>query len=262
MHRILAVDDDPAILRSLRRGLLLEGFAVDTAASGAEALEAIAGTPPDAVVLDVSMPGVSGIEVCSELRGRRLDLPILMLSALDEVDDRVAGLAAGADDYMVKPFALAELVLRLRALLRRALPTTGPAAMAGADPVRETGAGAGPAGIRVGPLTIDPGSRRVALDGTEVTLTRREFDLLEVLARNAGLVLSRSVLLERVWGYDFEVTDNAVDTFVGYLRRKLEAGGGQRMLHTVRGVGFVLRPPGPTGSPDPAGPPVDGTTPR
>jgi DNA-binding response OmpR family regulator len=223
MQRILAVDDDPAILRALRRGLVLEGFVVDTAESGTEALTLIAATPPDAVVLDVSMPGLSGIAVCTSLRERGTEVPVLMLSALDEVTDRVAGLAAGADDYLVKPFDLRELALRLHALLRRTRPPV--------DVGR----------LRVGALTVDPGARRVTVDGREVELTRREFDLLEVLAVNAGIVLSRSVLLERVWGYDFEVTSNAVDTFAGYLRRKLEAGGVPRVLHTVRGVGFVLR---------------------
>lgn len=227
-HRILAVDDDPAILRALQRGLLLEGFRVDTAGSGRQALALIGSTPPDAVVLDVSMPGLSGIDVCSALRESGSQIPILMLSALDEVDDRVAGLAAGADDYVTKPFALPELVLRLRALLRRSA-----AAQIRADGER----------LRVGPLMVDPAARRVVMDGREVELTRREFDLLETLTHNAGLVLSRSVLLERVWGYDFEVTDNAVDTFIGYLRRKLEADGAPRLIHTVRGVGFVLRAP-------------------
>ncbi|MBG0830710.1 response regulator transcription factor [Planomonospora sp. ID67723] len=219
-HRILVVDDDAAILRSLGRGLRLAGFSVETAASGSRALDLAGGA--DAVVLDVSMPGLPGTEVCTRLRASGSEVPVLMLSAMDETADRVAGLAAGADDYVVKPFDLEELVLRLRALLRRAGRTPG-------------------ALVRVGPLTVDPAARRVALGGREVGLTRREFDLLEVLARNAGVVLSRPVLLERVWGYDFEVTGNAVDTFVGYLRRKLEAGGEPRMVHTVRGVGFVLR---------------------
>ncbi|SEK88548.1 response regulator transcription factor [Nonomuraea pusilla] len=225
-YRILAVDDDPAILRSLGRGLRLEGFAVDTAGSGRSALERVRDGDPDAVVLDVSMPEPSGIEVCARLRAAGSQVPVLMLSAMDEVADRVAGLAAGADDYVVKPFDLGELVLRLRALLRRAGRSPGSA-------------------LRVGPLAVDPGARRVTMGAREVEVTRREFDLLEVLARNAGLVLSREVLLERVWGYDFDVTSNAVDTFVGYLRRKLEAAGEPRMLRTVRGVGFVLREPGP-----------------
>ncbi|GAA4509344.1 MULTISPECIES: response regulator transcription factor [Nonomuraea] len=220
-HQILAVDDDPAILRALRRGLRLEGFGVDTAGSGQRALELVAVRRPDAVVLDVSMPGLSGIDVCARLRSGGADVPVLMLSAMDDVADRVAGLAAGADDYVVKPFDLGELVLRLRALLRRAGRVPG-------------------AAVRVGPLVVEPAARRVTMHGREVEVTRREFDLLEVLALNAGLVLSREVLLERVWGYDFDVTENAVDTFVGYLRRKL---GEPRMVHTVRGVGFVLRAP-------------------
>ncbi|GAB2937302.1 response regulator transcription factor [Nonomuraea fastidiosa] len=222
-HQILAVDDDPAILRALQRGLRLEGFGVDTAESGERALELVTVRRPDAVVLDVSMPGMSGIEVCSRLRAEGTDVPLLMLSAMDEVADRVAGLAAGADDYVVKPFDLGELVLRLRALLRRAGRVPG-------------------AAVRVGPLVVEPEARRATMHGREVELTRREFDLLEVLALNAGLVLSREVLLERVWGYDFDVTENAVDTFVSYLRRKL---GEPRMVHTVRGVGYVLREPPP-----------------
>jgi DNA-binding response OmpR family regulator len=225
-HRILVVDDDLAILRALRRGLRLEGLEVETTDSGARALELVEQAAPEAIVLDVSLAGISGIEVCSRLRARGSEVPVLMLSALDDVADRVAGLAAGADDYVVKPFDLAELVLRLRALLRRA----------GRSPGAE---------VRIGPLTVDPAARLATLNGRELDLTRREFDLLEVLALNAGIVLSRPVLLERVWGYDFDVTGNAVDTFVGYLRRKMEASGEARMLHTVRGVGFVLREPRP-----------------
>ncbi|MCT9934486.1 response regulator transcription factor [Planotetraspora sp. A-T 1434] len=223
-HRILVVDDDPAILRVLRRGLTLEGFAVEAADSGHAALEIA--DRVDAIVLDVSMSGMSGIEVCAELRRRGSEVPILMLSALDEVADRVAGLTAGADDYMVKPFDLTELGLRLRALLRRSGATT---------------AGAPGSAVRVGDLVLDTAGRDAVLGGRPLALTRREFDLLEVLVRNAGIVLSREVLLERVWGYDFAVTHNAVETFVGYLRRKLEAAGEPRRLETVRGVGYVLR---------------------
>ncbi|GIH22283.1 putative transcriptional regulatory protein PrrA [Acrocarpospora phusangensis] len=222
-HRILAVDDDPAILRVLRRGLTLEGFTVEAAGSGHNAVEIA--DRVDAIVLDVSMPGMSGIEVCAELRRRGSEVPILMLSALDEVADRVAGLTAGADDYMVKPFDLVELALRLRALLRRS-GAAGPG-IAGA--------------VRVGDLVLDTAGRNAVVGGRQLALTRREFDLLEVLAINAGIVLSREVLLERVWGYDFAVTHNAVETFIGYLRRKLEAGGEPRVLETVRGVGYVLR---------------------
>ncbi|MFG2604680.1 response regulator transcription factor [Streptomyces sp. NPDC048514] len=219
---VLVVDDDAAIRRSLERGLRLNGFAVRTAADGAEALDLIEGAAPDVLVLDVSMPGMSGIELCARLRGAGSDLPVLMLSALDETADRIAGLQAGGDDYLVKPFALQELVLRLHALLRRRPP---------AD--REV--------LRVAGLVIDPAARTAELDGRPLELTRREFELLEVLARNAGLVLTRDQLLERVWGYDFDVRTDAVDTFVSYLRRKLEADGSGRLVHTVRGVGFVLR---------------------
>ncbi|WP_344450013.1 response regulator transcription factor [Actinocorallia aurantiaca] len=218
--RILAVDDDPAILRALRRGLTLEGFAVETADGGRAALAGAAGA--DAIVLDVSMAGLSGIEVCRTLRERGSDVPVLMLSALDEVADRVAGLEAGADDYLVKPFDFTELVLRLRALLRRAGAAPGDS-------------------VRAGPVALDPATRQAWRGERELNLTRREFDLLEVFVRNTGTVLSRGVLLEQVWGYDFAVTDNAVETFVGYLRCKLEAGEEPRILHTVRGVGYVLR---------------------
>jgi two-component system response regulator PrrA len=218
---VLVVDDDPAIRRSLERGLRLSGFKVRTAEGGHEALAAIGQAPPDVLVLDVSMPEMSGIEVCERLRGDGQDLPVLMLSALDETSDRIAGLQAGGDDYLVKPFALQELVLRLHALLRRRPP-------------------AGEV-LRVAGLVIDPAARTAERDGRPLELTRREFELLEVLARNTGLVLTRDQLLERVWGYDFDVRTDAVDTFVSYLRRKLEADGRPRLVHTVRGVGFVLR---------------------
>ncbi|MGW1065314.1 response regulator transcription factor [Streptomyces aureus] len=224
--RVLVVDDDAAIRRSLERGLRLSGFAVDLADGGGPALDLARRTPPDAIVLDVSMPGLSGIDVCRTLRGEDNDVPVLMLSALDETADRIAGLQAGGDDYLVKPFALQELVLRLQALLRR-------------RPPRDTDL------VRVGGLALDPGARTVSLDGRQLELTRREFELLHVLAHNAGIVLSRDQLLDRVWGYDFDVRTDAVDTFVSYLRRKLEAPGRARIIHTVRGVGFVLRDEGP-----------------
>ncbi|MGW2520722.1 response regulator transcription factor [Streptomyces sp. NPDC001617] len=220
--RVLVADDDAAIRRSLERGLRLDGFSVALADDGRSALAALRDEAPDVVILDVSMPDLSGTEVCRTLRETGSDVPVLMLSALDQLADRVAGLQAGADDYLVKPFALQELVLRLRALLRRRPP-------AGTDQVRAGG------------LVIDPGSREAVLEGAPLTLTRREFDLLEVLARNAGLVLTRDQLLDRVWGYGFDIRTDAVDTFISYLRRKLEAGGRPRILHTVRGVGFILR---------------------
>ncbi|MFI9100470.1 response regulator transcription factor [Streptomyces fildesensis] len=220
--RVLVVDDDAAIRRSLGRGLRLDGFRVTEADGGRAALAGLRDDPPDVVVLDISMPDISGIEVCRTLREDGNDIPVLMLSALDEVADRVAGLQAGGDDYLVKPFALDELVLRLHALLRR-------------RPPRQTDT------VRAGGLLLDPAARTAHLDGAELHLTRREFELLETLARNAGIVLSRDQLLDRVWGYDFDVRTDAVDTFVSYLRRKLEAGGRPRIVHTVRGVGFVLR---------------------
>ena len=228
--RVLVVDDDAAIRRSLERGLRLSGFTVALAEGGRAALDALTQAPPDVLVLDVSMPDLPGTEVCRRLRERGDETPVLMLSALDQLEDRLAGLQAGADDYLVKPFALQELVLRLHALLRRRPPrATGP--------------------LTVGGLTVDPSTREARYRDEPVELTRREFDLLEVLARNAGLVLTRDQLLERVWGYDFDVRTDVVDTFVSYLRRKLEAGGRPRLVRTVRGVGFVLKPeqPGPDG---------------
>ncbi|WP_329459154.1 response regulator transcription factor [Streptomyces sp. NBC_01497] len=219
---VLVVDDDPATRRSLERGLRLNGFRTRTAPDGEAALAVIRAAPPDVLVLDVSMPGLSGIEVCAVLRADGVELPVLMLSALDEAADRIAGLQAGGDDYLVKPFALQELVLRLRALLRRRPPSD-----------QEI--------VRVADLVLDPAAHTVRRDGHTLDLTRREFELLVCLARNAGLVLTRGQLLERVWGYDAEVRSDAVDTFVSYLRRKLESEGRPRLLHTVRGVGFVLR---------------------
>jgi two-component system response regulator PrrA len=218
---VLVVDDDEDIRVSLDRGLRLSGFDVRTAADGESALLAVDARVPDCIVLDVGLPGRDGVAVVEALRRDDVTVPVLMLSARTSVEDRVTGLAAGADDYLVKPFALAELVARLRALLRR-VPTTGPSA------------------LTVGPLTVDPARRRVALDGVPVELTRREFDLLETLARNSGIVLSRERLLELVWGYDFAVDTNVVDVFVSQLRRKLEAGGTPRLVHTVRGIGFSL----------------------
>jgi DNA-binding response OmpR family regulator len=219
---VLVVDDDEAIRTALERALRLEGFAVQTAEDGQRALELVEESRPGVIVLDVVMPNLSGISVVSRLRARGNDVPICVLSARDEVQDRVAGLEAGADDYVIKPFDLEELVARLRALLRRGPSSEGEV-------------------IRVGELIVDPSQRRVTRSGREVELTRREFELLEELARHRNVVLSRQQLLETVWGYDFEVEGNVVDVFIGYLRRKLEAGGEERMIHTVRGVGFVLR---------------------
>jgi len=224
--RVLVVDDDAAIRRSLERGLRLNGFAVTLADGGLPALAAHEQAPSDVLVLDVSMPDLPGTEVCRRLRAAGDETPVLMLSALDQLDDRLAGLQSGADDYLVKPFALQELVLRLHALLRRRPPRAGEL-------------------LRVEGLTVDPRNREVRYQDQPVELTRREYELLEVLTRNAGIVLSRDQLLERVWGYDFDVRTDVVDTFVSYLRRKLEAGGRPRLVQTVRGVGFVLRGGGP-----------------
>ncbi len=219
---VLVVDDDDAIRAALERGLGLEGFRVVSVADGRRALAAMEARRPGAVVLDLGLPDIDGVTVLRRLRGAGEDVPVCILSARTDLDDRVAGLLAGADDYLVKPFALPELVARLHALLRRR-PDAGPVPLA------------------VGDLVLDPRRRRAMLDGSGLDLTRREFDLLEALARNAGIVLDRVRLLELVWGYDFDVDTNVVDVFVGYLRRKLEAGGRVRILHTVRGVGFVLR---------------------
>ncbi|MGH8929722.1 MAG: response regulator transcription factor [Egibacteraceae bacterium] len=219
---VLVVDDDEAIRTALERALGLEGFTVSTVGGGRAALETVGRAPPDIIVLDVTMPDLDGVSVTRTLRGGGQALPILILSARDEIDDRVAGLQAGADDYLVKPFAVRELVARLYALLRRRPD-------------------AGPMPLHVGDLAIDPARRHARRGDHELDLTRREFDLLETFARHPGLVLTRAQLLERVWGYDFAVDGNVVDVFVGYLRRKLEAGGQPRLLHTVRGVGFVLR---------------------
>ncbi len=228
---IVIVDDDPDIRISLTMGLQMSGFVVSAVADGTAALAAAGAVSerPDAMVLDMNMPGLDGVAVVTALRAMGVDIPVCVLSARSSVSDRILGLEAGADDYLVKPFDLGELVARLRALLRRpgVVPDTGP------------GDGAGV--VTVGPVTIDLRGRTVSVAGTPVALTKREFDLLGTLAENAGIALSRSRLLELVWGYDFPVETKVVDVFVGYLRRKLEATGSQRVVHTVRGYGFVLR---------------------
>ncbi len=219
------MDDDVRVLTSVARGLRMSGFEVETAADGAAALRHIAAGAPQAMVLDLNMPNLDGVGVVTALRALGNDIPICVLSARSEVTDRIDALEAGADDYLTKPFDLGELVARLRAMLRRA-----PAPSHAADDR-----------IVVGPLTIHSGARRALLDGSPVDLTKREFDLLAALAASPGQVLSRPQLLDRVWGYDFETQTKVVDVFVSYLRRKLEESGGPRLIHTVRGVGFVLR---------------------
>jgi two-component system, OmpR family, response regulator MprA len=220
--RILVVDDEPQLRRALERALKLEGYEVGLAGDGEEALGAIAGGPPDAVVLDVLMPKRDGISVCRELRERGDRTPVLMLTARDAVSDRVDGLDAGADDYVVKPFALEELLARLRALLRRS----------------ETG---GNGEISYADLTLDTGTREVHRGDRELELTKTEFALLEHLLRHPKLVLTRSQIFEAVWGYDFGPRSNSLEVYVGYLRRKTEAGGEPRLIQTVRGVGYSLR---------------------
>ena len=228
---ILVVDDERAVRESLRRALDLEGYAVELASDGEEALQRLALRPsPDAVILDILMPGVDGLEVCRRLRVDGNQVPILMLTARAEVDSRVAGLDAGADDYLPKPFALAELLARVRALLRRS--GDGPAT---AEAPSST--------LRFGDLELDPGTREVKRGGGSIELTRTEFSLLELFLRNPRQVLTRSIIFERVWGYDFGPTSNSLDVYIGYLRRKTEAGGRERLIHTVRGVGYALREP-------------------
>jgi two-component system response regulator MprA len=222
MTRVLVVDDEPAVRSALGRALRLEAYDVELAADGREALDRLAAGPHDAVVLDVAMPHVDGLEVCRRLRGAGDRTPVLMLTARDAVDDRVAGLDAGADDYLVKPFALKELKARLRALLRRASP-------AGEGPLRFAG------------LELDPVSYEVHRGERRLELSRTEFNLLALFLEHPRQVLTRSVIFERVWGYDFGASSNALGVYVGYLRRKTEADGEPRLLHTVRGVGYVLR---------------------
>ncbi|GAA2338390.1 response regulator transcription factor [Saccharopolyspora halophila] len=226
--RILVVDDDRAVRESLRRSLQFNGYQVELAADGQQALDHLVENRPDAIVLDVMMPRLDGLEVARRLRSTGDDLPILVLTAREAVSDRVAGLDAGADDYLPKPFALEELLARLRALLRR----TGPP---------ETGPDSHPAALRFADLELDPGTREVRRGERPISLTRTEFALLELLMSHPKQVLTRSRLLEDVWGYDFPTSGNALEVYVGYLRRKTEAEGESRLIHTVRGVGYVLR---------------------
>src|ERR1700728_657077 len=220
--RILVVDDDPAVSGALNRALRLEGYEVTLAADGPQALEEIAIRPPDAVILDIGLPVIDGLDVCRRLRAAGDDTPVLMLTARDAINDRVQGLDAGADDYLVKPFALAELLARLRALLRRRPEDSGEM-------------------LRFADLSLDPITREARRGDRPFTLTRIEFDLLELLLRHPRQVLTRELILDRVWGYTFDSGTNSLAVYIGYLRRKTEADGESRYLHTVRGVGYVLR---------------------
>jgi len=224
MARVLVVDDEPAVRRALERALRLDRYDVTLAADGEQALDALASAPADAVILDVAMPGVDGLEVCRRMRQAGDRTPVLMLTARDAIDDRVKGLDVGADDYLVKPFALRELQARLRALLRRA----------------SEGSVEGEV-LRYADLVLDPVAHEVRRGGRLIDLSRTEFALLELFMKHPRQVLTRSTIFENVWGYDFGPSSNALGVYMGYLRRKTEAGGEPRLLHTVRGVGYILR---------------------
>ncbi len=219
--RILVVDDDPEIVSFLKRGLIYEGYSIDTASDGSEALAKAREREPDLVVLDIMMPGIDGIEVSRRLR-QASDVPILMLTAKGAVADRVAGLDSGADDYLVKPFAFDEFLARVRALLRRAQPTKGEA-------------------LRFSDLSLNTAAREARRGNELIEFTAQEFDLLELFMRHPRQVLKRDMIYDRVWGYDFGGESNVIEVYVRYLRSKLEAGGRPRLVHTVRGVGYVLR---------------------
>jgi two-component system response regulator MprA len=221
-QRVLVVEDDGAVRRAVERALTFEGYDVVTARDGAEALSVVLNDDIEAIVLDVMMPIVDGLEACRRIRARGDTTPILILTARTEVSDRVAGLDAGADDYLVKPFALEELLARLRALLRRSSAT-----------VAEV--------MKVGNLVMDTGAREVRRGDTLLELTKTEFDLLELLMANSGIVIDRDTIYDRIWGYDFATSSNSLDVYIGYLRRKTEVGGAPRLIQTVRGVGYVIR---------------------
>jgi two-component system, OmpR family, response regulator MprA len=227
--RVLVVEDDPAVRDSLRRALGLKGYSVDVSPDGAEALTAMQEAQFDAVVLDVMMPGIDGLEVCRRLRAGGERVPILMLTARDAIGDRVAGLEAGADDYLVKPFALDELVARLRAITRR-----------GGEDGRLTD---GSDVLRFADLTLDTGEHLAYRRERRLELTRTEYLLLELFLRHPRLVLTRTTIFEEVWGYDFGPSSNSLGVYIGYLRRKLEQEGEPRLIQTVRGVGYALREP-------------------
>jgi two-component system response regulator MprA len=226
-HRVLLADDDRAIRESLVRALDLEGYHVTEVTDGVSALATARREAFDVLILDVMMPGVDGLGVCRVLRAEGDQTPILMLTARVETPDRVAGLDAGADDYLPKPFELDELLARLRALLRRTSAEAGTTA-------QRT--------LRLGELAVDPAGRRTWWQGTEITLSKTEFDLLELLVRNAGIVLDRTTIYQRIWGYEFGSESKNLAVYIGYLRRKLEQAGAAELIHTVRGVGYSVRP--------------------
>lgn len=223
--KLLVAEDDKGVRDALDRALRFEGYRVALATDGAHALELASEDPPDLFLLDIQMPHVDGLAVCRTLRHRGDKTPILVLTARHEVSDRVAGLDAGADDYLVKPFALDELLARVRALLRRSDPADIGAMVTVAD------------------LVLDPAARTVARGGTAIELTKTEFDLLELLMRNAGIVLSRDTIYEKIWGYDFETSSKSLDVYIGYLRRKTEPEDSVRLIQTIRGVGYTIREP-------------------
>jgi two-component system response regulator MprA len=225
--KVLVVDDDRAIRESLARALELDGYEVSLVSDGASALATIRASRPDVAVVDVMMPNIDGLTLCRVLRAERDRLPILMLTARTETSDRVAGLDAGADDYLAKPFDLEELMARLRALLRRARPD---------QTVHQTV-------LRVADLKLDPEARRVWRGGDEIELSKTEFDLLELLVRNAGIVLDHTVIYERIWNYDFGPDSKNLAVYISYLRRKIDSGDGAKLIHTVRGVGYTVRVP-------------------
>ena len=226
--RVLVVDDDRSVRDALSRALRLEGYTVELAPSGGDALAALANEPADVVVLDVGLPGLDGLETCRLIRAKGDSVPVLMLTARSGVSDRVAGLDAGADDYLVKPFALEELFARLRAMLRRNVN-------------HGTADSTESAALSFGDLTLNPVTRDVCRGALELQLTRTEFSLLELLLRHPRQVLTREVIFDRVWGYDFGANSNSLEVYVGYLRRKTERANSPRLIHTVRGVGYVLR---------------------
>ena len=224
--RVMVVDDEPAVRHSLERALKLEGYEVSSSPDGAKALRELAIAAPDAIVLDVLMPEVDGLEVCRRLRAAGDRTPVLMLTARDAISDRVDGLDAGADDYLVKPFALEELLARLRALVRRSEPEPD---------------GSSSDALSFANLTLDPRTREVSRAGRPIEMTKTEFELLHLFMRHPRQVLTRTQIFEAVWDYDFGPRSNALEVYVGYLRRKTEAEGEPRLLHTVRGVGYALR---------------------